>query len=168
MHSGSDGLSVGETAPERERILDELQPRMPVEQPRYLMGVGRPEDMVEAVTRGIDLFDCVLPTRNGRNGQLFTRHGTIKLKNSRYREDPGPPDPECTCYTCRHYSLAYLRHLKDCNEILGVRLATGHNLHYYQELMAGLRAAIVDGRLEAFRREFYARHEAVDAAGTVP
>jgi queuine tRNA-ribosyltransferase len=162
------GLSVGETAPERERILDALQPRMPVGKPRYLMGVGRPEDMVEAVARGIDLFDCVLPTRNGRNGQLFTRHGTIKLKNARYREDLGPPDPECGCYTCRHYSLAYLRHLKDSNEILGVRLATGHNLYYYQELMAGLRAAIADGRLEAFRRGFYARREAVDAVGTVP
>ncbi len=153
------GLSVGEPAGERERVLDTLQPHMPADRPRYLMGVGRPEDLVEAVARGIDMFDCVLPTRNGRNGQLFTRHGTIKLKNARYRDDTSPPDPECGCYTCRHYSLAYLRHLKDCNEMLGARLATLHNLYYYQWLMAGMRAAIDAGRFEAFRREFYALRE---------
>ncbi len=150
------GLSVGEPAEERERVLDTLQPHMPVDRPRYLMGVGRPEDLVEAVARGIDMFDCVMPTRNGRNGQLFTRHGTIKLKNARYRDDTSPPDPECGCYTCRQYSLAYLRHLKDCNEMLGARLATLHNLYYYQWLMAGMRDAIAGGRFEGFRSEFYA------------
>ena len=153
------GLSVGESAAERERVLDALQPHLPAGRPRYLMGVGRPEDIVEAVARGIDMFDCVLPTRNGRNGQLFTRRGTIKLKNARYRDDTSPPDPECGCYTCRHYSLAYLRHLKDCNEILGARLATGHNLYYYQELMAGIREAVAAGRFVAFRHDFHAARE---------
>ena len=153
------GLSVGEPATERTRVLDVLAPHMPRDRPRYLMGVGRPEDIVEAVARGVDLFDCVLPTRNGRNGQLFTRHGVIKLKNARYREDTAPPDPECDCYTCRNYSLAYLRHLKDCNEMLGARLATVHNLHYYQTLMAGLRAAVSEGLFAAFRHEFYALHK---------
>jgi queuine tRNA-ribosyltransferase len=153
------GLSVGEPAEERERVLDTLQPHMPVDRPRYLMGVGRPEDLVEAVARGIDMFDCVMPTRNGRNGQLFTRHGTIKLKNARYRDDTSPPDPDCGCYTCRHYSLAYLRHLKDCNEMLGARLATLHNLYYYQWLMAGMREAIAEERFEGFRSEFYALRE---------
>ncbi len=150
------GLSVGEPALERERILEVLQPRLPWEHPRYLMGVGRPEDIVEAVARGIDMFDCVLPTRNGRNGQLFTRHGVIKLKNAIWRDVLEPPDPECGCYTCRNYSLAYLRHLKEANEMLGARLATWHNLHYYQELMSGLRTAIAEGRLEAFRSTFHA------------
>ncbi|HYW77894.1 MAG TPA: tRNA guanosine(34) transglycosylase Tgt, partial [Gammaproteobacteria bacterium] len=150
------GLSVGEPAAERERVLDALQPHLPENRPRYLMGVGRPEDLVEAVARGIDMFDCVMPTRNGRNGQLFTRHGTVKLKNARYRDDTAPPDPECGCYTCRHYSLAYLRHLKDCNEMLGARLATLHNLYYYQQLMAGMREAIAAGSFSEFRREFYA------------
>ena len=150
------GLSVGEPAAERERVLDALQPHLPENRPRYLMGVGRPEDLVEAVARGIDMFDCVMPTRNGRNGQLLTRHGTIKLKNARYRDDTAPPDPECGCYTCRHYSLAYLRHLKDCNEMLGARLATLHNLYYYQQLMAGMREAIAAGSFSEFRREFYA------------
>lgn len=153
------GLSVGEPAGERERVLDTLQPHMPVDHPRYLMGVGRPEDLVESVARGIDMFDCVMPTRNGRNGQLFTRQGTIKLKNARYRDDTSPPDPECGCYTCRHYSLAYLRHLKDCNEMLGARLATLHNLYYYQRLMAGMREAISEERFDGFRREFYALRE---------
>jgi len=162
------GLSVGEPAEERERILDALQPAMPADRPRYLMGVGRPEDLVEAVARGVDMFDCVLPTRNGRNGQLFTRRGTVKLKNSRYREDTGPPDPECGCYTCSHYSLAYLRHLKDCNEILGARLATGHNLYYYQELMAGMREAIATGRFGEFRSEFHANRAGADPAETMP
>lgn len=153
------GLSVGEPAEERERILDVLQPHMPENHPRYLMGVGRPEDLVEAVACGIDMFDCVMPTRNGRNGQLFTRFGTIKLKNARYRDDTSPPDPGCGCYTCRHYSLAYLRHLKDCNEMLGARLATLHNLHYYQSLMAGMREAIMDRDFATFRRDFHALRE---------
>ncbi len=151
------GLAVGEPAAERVRILDALEPLMPADKPRYLMGVGRPGDIVEAVSRGMDLFDCVLPTRNGRNGQLFTRTGVVRLKNARYRGDLGPPDPACDCYVCRHYSLAYLRHLHATNEILGARLASWHNLHYYHKLMAGLRAAIEAGELPRFRREFYAQ-----------
>jgi len=151
------GLSVGEPAAERERVLDGLEALLPVERPRYLMGVGRPEDIVEAVARGIDMFDCVLPTRNARNGQLFTSRGVIRLKNARWRNAVEPPDPECGCYTCRNYSVAYLRHLKDCNEILGARLATGHNLYYYQQLMAGIRAAVAEGRFAEYRREFHAR-----------
>lgn len=150
------GLSVGEPPAERERVLEELAPRLPRECPRYLMGVGRPEDIVEAVARGMDMFDCVLPTRNGRNGQLFVRGGVINLKNAACREAFGPPDPECGCYTCRHYSLAYLRHLHAANEMLGARLASLHNLHYYQALMRELRAAIVAGGFEDFRRRFYA------------
>jgi queuine tRNA-ribosyltransferase len=153
------GLSVGEPTAERERILDGLQSLLPREKPRYLMGVGRPADLVEAVARGIDLFDCVLPTRNGRNGQLFTRHGIIKLKNARWRGDFNPPDSECACYTCRNYSLAYLHHLHAANEMLGARLASGHNLHYYQELMVGLRAALAAGAFGDFRRDFHAKRE---------
>ncbi|MGH8274066.1 MAG: tRNA guanosine(34) transglycosylase Tgt [Gammaproteobacteria bacterium] len=149
------GLAVGEPRKERERILDDLQPLMPADKPHYLMGVGRPEDIVEAVARGMDLFDCVLPTRNGRNGQLFTRKGVVKLKNARYRNDFEPPDVECGCYVCRHYSLAYLRHLHATNEMLGARLASWHNLHYYEHLMAGLRAAISEGKFARFREEFY-------------
>ncbi|MGH8160968.1 MAG: tRNA guanosine(34) transglycosylase Tgt [Gammaproteobacteria bacterium] len=151
------GLAVGEPAEERARVLDALGPLMPAGKPRYLMGVGRPEDLVEAVSRGMDMFDCVLPTRNGRNGQLFTRFGVIKLKNACYRKNLEPPDSGCGCYVCRHYSLAYLRHLHTANEILGARLASWHNLHYYQSLMAGLRAAIERGELTRFRRDFYAQ-----------
>jgi queuine tRNA-ribosyltransferase len=117
-------------------------PAMPADRPRYLMGVGTPEDMVESVARGIDMFDCVLPTRNARNGYLFTSRGTLRIRNARHRDDPGPLDPECACYTCSHYSRAYLRHLDRCNEILGARLNTIHNLHYYLDLMAQMRAAI--------------------------
>lgn len=150
------GLSVGESEGERNGILDAVTQRIPAEKPRYLMGVGRPQDIVEAVARGIDLFDCALPTRNARNGQLFTHRGIIRLKNARYRRDPGPPDADCSCYTCRHYSLAYLRHLHDANEILGARLATWHNLYYYQELMGAMRAAIAGQRFESWRGEFHA------------
>jgi len=153
------GLAVGESRAEREAVLDELLPGMPRERPRYLMGVGRPEDMVEAVRRGIDLFDCVLPTRNARNGHLFVPGGTLRIRNSRYRRDLAPPEPECRCYTCRHYSRAYLHHLDRCGEILASRLATVHNVHYFQGLMAGLREAIVAGRLGGFVRDFYARQE---------
>jgi queuine tRNA-ribosyltransferase len=120
------------------------------------MGVSTPEDLVEAVRRGIDMFDCVMPTRNARNGHIFTRHGTIKIRNARHRDDDRPLDAACTCYTCRHFSRAYLRHLEKCGEILGARLNTIHNLHYYQELMAGLRDAISHGRLESFVSNFYA------------
>ena len=158
------GLSVGETEAERLMILDGLRGRMPADQPRYLMGVGTPEDIVAAVERGVDMFDCVMPTRHARNGWLFTRHGDIKIRNARYREDTGPLDPDCGCYTCRHYSRAYLRHLERCNEILGARLNTIHNLHYYQELMAGLRAAIADGRLGTYAAEFRAGRETGAAA----
>jgi queuine tRNA-ribosyltransferase len=151
------GLSVGEPKADMLRILDYLGPRMPVEAPRYLMGVGKPEDLVEGVRRGIDMFDCVIPTRNARNGFLFTSSGLLRIRNSQFRTDTGPLDPECDCYTCRHYSRAYLRHLDKTGEILGARLNTLHNLHYYQRLMAQLREAIAAGQLEQFVAEFYAR-----------
>jgi len=150
------GLSVGESEAERLRTLDVTLPLLPVDRPRYLMGVGRPEDIVEAVRRGVDLFDCVMPTRNARNGFLYTRQGILRIRNARYRDDTGPVDPECNCYTCRHYSRAYLKHLDKCNEILGPRLATIHNLHYYQDLMRGLRAAIEARALDRFVADFYA------------
>lgn len=149
------GLSVGEPGPERLRILDYLADRLPVDRPRYLMGVGTPEDIVAAVSRGIDLFDCVMPTRHARNGWLFTHQGTVKIRNAAHRRDEGPLDPQCDCYTCRNYSRAYLHHLDRCREILGARLNTLHNLHYYQSLMRGLRESIEDGvlarYLDAFR-----------------
>ncbi|HLF95759.1 MAG TPA: tRNA guanosine(34) transglycosylase Tgt [Methylococcaceae bacterium] len=148
------GLSVGEPKEDRHRVLDSLLPAMPQERPRYLMGVGTPEDIVEAVTRGVDMFDCVLPTRNARNGHLFTRFGTLRIRNSRHRDDTRPLDERCSCYTCRNYSRAYLRHLDQCGEILGARLNTIHNLHYYQELMRGLREAIAGERLAEFVAEF--------------
>ena len=144
------GLAVGEPEEERLKVLDDIEPAMPVEHPRYLMGVGTPDDLVEAVARGMDLFDCVIPTRHARNGQLFTSVGKINLRNSRYRADTAPPDPDCACNTCQHYSRAYLSHLHRCNEILGARLATLHNLHYYQALMAEIRHAIAGGRFQEF------------------
>ncbi|NNF51131.1 MAG: tRNA guanosine(34) transglycosylase Tgt [Gammaproteobacteria bacterium] len=153
------GLSVGEPPAERNHILEEIAHEMPVDRPRYLMGVGKPEDIVAAVLRGVDMFDCVMPTRNARNGHLFTRHGVVRLRNSANATDTGPLDPDCSCYTCQHYSRAYLRHLERCNEILGHRLCTLHNLHYYQELMAGLRAAIAAGDVDAFARDFFASRE---------
>ncbi|PWT73943.1 MAG: tRNA guanosine(34) transglycosylase Tgt [Proteobacteria bacterium] len=137
------GLSVGEPKADMLRILRHTAPQLPAERPRYLMGVGTPEDIVDAVEAGIDLFDCVLPTRNARNGWLFTRNGVIKLRNSRYRTDLQPVDERCACYTCRNFSRAYLHHLQRVNEMLGSRLNTLHNLHYYQELMDGLRRAIL-------------------------
>jgi len=149
------GLSVGEPPEDRWRVLDFLAERLPPDKPRYLMGVGTPADIVEAAWRGIDMFDCVLPTRNARNGHLFTHEGVVRIRNARYEKDTGPVDPHCDCYTCRNYSRAYLRHLQRCNEILGARLATIHNLYYYQQLMAGLRAAIAADRLASFREEFY-------------
>jgi queuine tRNA-ribosyltransferase len=157
------GLSVGEPAPERDRVLETLDPLLPEERPRYLMGVGTPLDIVESVARGIDLFDCVLPTRNARNGQLFTRQGRLSIRNAQYRRDPRPPDPECACYTCQNYSRAYLRHLDRCNEILGARLQTLHNLHYYLELMRQLRAGIESGSVAEVARR-YAAHS-VPSAG---
>ncbi len=140
------GLSVGEPPEERARIVEHLVPRMPQPAPRYLMGMGTPEDLIAAVGAGIDLFDCVLPTRNARNGWLFTRHGDLKIRNARHRDDTSPLDDECSCYTCRHFTRAYLYHLQKTNEILGARLNTLHNLHYYQELMQTLRGAIEAGR----------------------
>jgi queuine tRNA-ribosyltransferase len=157
------GLSVGEPKADMVRVLAFTAPRLPADKPRYLMGVGMPEDIVAAVNHGIDLFDCVLPTRNARNAWLFTRHGDIKLRNARYRDDTQPLDPNCSCYTCRHFSRAYLHHLQRVNEMLGARLNTIHNLHYYQELMAGLRTAIGAGRLDDFNNAFAAGRGAMAA-----
>ncbi len=147
------GLSVGEPKADMLRILRHIAPQLPVDRPRYLMGVGTPADIVAAVTAGIDMFDCVLPTRNARNGWLYTRHGVIKLRNARYRDDLSPVDADCACPTCRGYTRAYLHHLQRVNEMLGARLNTLHNLHYYQELMSGLRTAISAGRLAEFAAE---------------
>ncbi len=149
------GLSVGEPKPDMRRILAHTAPRLPEHRPRYLMGVGTPEDLVEAIQTGVDLFDCVLPTRNGRNGWLFTRHGDVKIRNARYRNDPAPLDEACGCYACRNFSRAYLHHLQRVNEILGARLNTLHNLYYYRQLMAGMRQAIAAGRLAQFAADFH-------------
>ena len=147
------GLSVGEPRREMLQVLGHTAPQLPADRPRYLMGVGTPQDIVAAVTAGIDLFDCVLPTRNARNGWVYTRHGVVKLRNARHRSEVQPLDEACACYTCRHFSRGYLHHLQRVNEILGARLNTLHNLHYYQELMRGLRAAIEAGRFTDFRAE---------------
>ena len=157
------GLAVGESEEERLGILESLVPHMPPERPRYLMGVGRPQDIVAAVLRGIDMFDCVMPTRHARNGHLFTASGVINIRNSVHQEDLGPIDPECHCYTCRNYSRAYLRHLDRCNEILGARLNTVHNLHFYLALMRALRAAIRGGTLNAWAGAFLATRRETDA-----
>jgi len=149
------GLSVGEPKQDMKRVLSYLAPKMPSDKPRYLMGVGRPEDIVEAVRRGVDMFDCVMPTRNARNAHLFTQQGVVRIKNSPHKEDTQPISKDCDCYCCSNYSRAYLHHLFKCNEILGARLATLHNLHYYQFLMAGLRSAIEQGTLSDFVEEFY-------------
>ena len=149
------GLSVGEPKEDMLRILDHVGVRMPADRPRYLMGVGRPEDIVEAVLKGVDMFDCVMPTRNARNGHLFTRYGDIKIRNAKYQNDTGPLDQSCHCYTCRNYSRSYLRHLDKAGEILGARLNTIHNLFYYQELMKGLREAIETHSLTQFASRFY-------------
>jgi len=148
------GLSVGEPKEEMLRILTHTAPQMPREKPRYLMGVGTPEDLIEAIGVGIDMFDCVLPTRNARNGWLFTRYGDLKLRNSRYIADTAPPDETCACPTCRSFTRAYLHHLQRVNEILGARLNTIHNLHYYLNLMRQARDAIVTQRYTQFRAEF--------------
>jgi queuine tRNA-ribosyltransferase len=142
------GLSVGEPKADRRRILAHCAPRLPADRPRYLMGMGTPEDIIEAVCAGIDMFDCVLPTRNARNGWLFTRFGDVKIRNAKYRDDARPLDPGCACYCCRNFTLAYLHHLQKSGEILGARLNTLHNLHYYQQLMRELREAIALGRIE--------------------
>ena len=146
------GLSVGEPKEDRERIVEHIVPRMPEDSPRYLMGMGTPEDIIGAVNAGIDMFDCVLPTRNARNGWLFTRFGDVKIRNARYRDDVAPLDERCGCYGCRNFTRAYLYHLQKVNEILGARLNTLHNLHYYQDLMRELRAAIKAGTLAQVAR----------------
>ena len=148
------GLSVGEPKPDMLRILRHTAPQLPADRPRYLMGVGTPQDIVDAVAAGIDLFDCVLPTRNARNGWLFTRRGVVKLRNARYRNDLASLDEACGCYTCRHFTRAYLHHLQRVNEILGARLNTIHNLFFYLELMRELRGAIAAGRLAEFAAGF--------------
>ena len=150
------GLSVGEPKEDMQRILKHIAPQLPTDKPRYLMGVGTPADIVHAVAQGVDMFDCVLPTRNARNGWLFTRNGVIKLRNSKYRLDTASPDEQCGCYTCQNFSLAYLHHLQRINEILGARLNTLHNLYYYQQLMGDIRNAIEAGRFEEFKQGFQA------------
>ncbi len=149
------GLSVGEPKTEMMRLTAHIAPRMAADKPRYLMGVGTPEDIVEAVRRGIDMFDCVMPTRNARNGWLFVHEGNVKIRNSQYRDDTGPLDPHCDCYTCTHYSRSYLRHLQKTGEILSSQLNTQHNIYYYQTLMKGLRAAILSKTLDDFVQKFY-------------
>ncbi len=150
------GLSVGEPPEDRWRVLDFLSDKLPQDKPHYLMGVGTPEDIVEAVRRGIDMFDCVMPTRNARNGHLFTHQGVVRIRNAVHEYANGPVDPLCDCYTCKNYSRAYLRHLEKCKEILGARLNTIHNLYYYQTLMRDLREAIEARQLERFVSDFYA------------
>jgi queuine tRNA-ribosyltransferase len=150
------GLAVGESQQEREQVLEDLLPQMPELKPRYLMGVGRPEDILESVRRGIDMFDCVMPTRHARNAHLFTRSGVINIRNAVHQKATGPIEAGCECYTCRYYSRSYLRHLDKCNEILGAHLNTVHNLFFYQRLMREIRAAIEAQRLDAYAAEFYA------------
>ena len=150
------GLAVGEKEEERIRVLEALVPTMPRHKPRYLMGVGRPEDILEAVRRGVDMFDCVMPTRHARNAHLFTRSGVINIRNAAHQKDTRPIEEGCGCYTCRHYSRSYLRHLDKCGEILGSHLNTVHNLYFYQRLMTEIRAAIEAGRLAAYAAEFHA------------
>ena len=148
------GLSVGEPKEEMMRVLAHIGPRLPADKPHYLMGVGTPEDLVAGVANGIDMFDCVMPTRNARNGWLFTRFGDLKIKNARYKDDMQPLDETCNCYACRHFSRAYLHHLHRSGEILGARLNTIHNLHYYLQLMREMRAAIDAGQFQTFVVQF--------------
>jgi queuine tRNA-ribosyltransferase len=162
------GLAVGEPAEERNAVLEALEPHLPGDRPRYLMGVGTPADIVQAVSRGIDMFDCVMPTRNARNGHLFTSRGVVKIRNAAHQDDTRPLDPACDCYTCRNYSRAYLRHLDRCNEILGARLNSIHNLHYYLALMRRIRAAIEAGAYEQFAAAFLAGPEGGIGPGGSP
>jgi queuine tRNA-ribosyltransferase len=148
------GLAVGEPEEVRLAVIEAVEPHVPADRPRYLMGVGRPEDLIASVARGIDMFDCVMPTRHARNGHLFTRTGVINIRNAVHAADTGPIDPTCGCYTCRNYTRSYLRHLDRCKEILGARLNTIHNLHFYLDLMRRMREALDSGTFEAF-----ARHE---------
>ncbi|MCB1670091.1 MAG: tRNA guanosine(34) transglycosylase Tgt [Gammaproteobacteria bacterium] len=160
------GLSVGEPKELMAEVITSIAPAMPESRPRYLMGVGTPQDIIAAVSRGVDMFDCVMPTRNARNGYLFTSGGILKLRNSRYRDDTGPLDPECNCYTCRNFSRAYLHHLDKCKEMLGAQLNTLHNLRFYQNLMQNLRQAIEQGRLSAFAREFEGTQQQLGGEGS--
>jgi len=153
------GLSVGEPVEDMYHVLDNLQTKLPTDKPRYLMGVGTPENLVEGVRRGVDMFDCVMPSRNARNGHLFTSKGVVRIRNSQHSDATGPVDDECQCYTCQHYSRAYLRHLDKTREILGARLNTIHNLFYYQNLMSGLRKAISNHQLDDFIADFYHKRE---------
>lgn len=153
------GLSVGEPKGERDKVLEVTAPLLPKDKPRYLMGVGKPEDIIESVKRGIDMFDCVIPTRNARNGYLFTRYGKLNIRNSAHRLDTNPIDKKCNCYTCQNYSRSYLRHLDKCNEMLGAHLSTIHNLHYYQELMQSIRTAIEHNEFDGLISEFYEQRE---------
>ncbi len=166
------GLSVGEPKHEMIKILNHTADQMPAHKPRYLMGVGKPEDLVEGVRRGIDMFDCVMPTRNARNGHLFVQSGVVKIRNAKYKDDVTPLDAECDCYTCKNYTRSYLHHLDRCNEILGARLNTIHNLRHYQILMQGLRDAIAAGKLDAFVADFYQKRgldvPALDALPPMP
>lgn len=152
------GLSVGEPADERNHTLDECLPHLPIDKPRYLMGVGKPEDLIEGVRRGIDMFDCVIPTRNARTGFLYTHNGILRIRNSKHSDDTRPIDDQCGCYTCQHYSRAYLRHLDKCGEILGARLNTIHNLYYFQDLMGRVRSAIEADCYDDYCREFYGQY----------
>jgi len=157
------GMSVGEPKEEMWAVLDEIVHLMPEDKPRYLMGVGTPADLVESVARGIDMFDCVMPTRNARNGYLFTSRGLLKLRNSKYRDDLAPIDENCACYTCNNFSRSYLHHMDKCKEILGAQLNTIHNLHYYQSLMADLRGAIEQGTLARFVKSFHEKQQELEA-----
>lgn len=161
------GLSVGEPKPEFERILSHIGPQLPPEKPHYLMGVGTPEDLVLGVSQGIDMFDCVMPTRNARNGWLFTRFGDLKLRNATFKDDTRPLDPTCTCYTCRNFSRSYLHHLQKANEILGSQLNTIHNIHYYLNLMSEIRSALDQDQFPEFIKEFHEKRQigVIEATG---
>ena len=161
------GLSVGEPKPEFERILAHIAPQLPPEKPHYLMGVGTPEDLVLGVSQGIDMFDCVMPTRNARNGWLFTRFGDLKLRNATFKEDTRPLDPTCTCYTCRNFTRSYLHHLQKTNEILGSQLNTIHNIHYYLNLMSEIRAALDQDKFPEFIKDFHEKRQigVIEATG---
>lgn len=156
------GLSVGETKPMMYEMLEATLPSFPEDRPRYLMGVGTPEDLVEGVDRGVDMFDCVMPTRNARNGTFFTSFGKVVIRNAQYERDKQPIDPECGCYTCKNFSRAYLRHLFNANEVTALRLGTIHNIHFYLNLMRGIRASIEQGRFKEFKKEFLAKREQID------
>jgi queuine tRNA-ribosyltransferase len=153
------GLSVGETSNERNSVLDNIAHKMPIDKARYLMGVGTPEDIVEAVKRGVDMFDCVIPTRNARTGYLYTKHGIVRIRNARNKDDLRPIEEGCTCYTCQNFTRSYLKHLDNCKEILGLRLNTIHNLHYYHKLMEDIRNSIRNNKFEIFIKNFYEDRE---------